>query len=290
MDLTKTGQFIAVSRKAQGITQKELADLIGVTDKAVSRWETGKGFPDVSVLKALSGALGVSITEIVNGEKTSAENIEEKSDSAVMGTLAYIGRMTEKTIAVVVFVVGILAILSPLFIAVKSKTPWLLIIAGAGAVLTAVSLVFLLRKKPPKKRKALSKLAAEIISLSALAITVILELLPWGVIMYFADGSGRLVTKTCSYFNMLPPGYGNPFPLLTGVLTIAVTVLSVISLLKKSGGSPRNVTFICTITDLGFCLLSAVIFKGSMALVGILISVLLGVSVVFQAYAASRDK
>lgn len=51
MDLKKTGLFISGMRKEKSMTQKELAERLSVTDKAVSRWETGKGFPDVSILK-----------------------------------------------------------------------------------------------------------------------------------------------------------------------------------------------------------------------------------------------
>lgn len=58
MDLKKTGAFLAASRKKQKMTQKELAEEIGVTDKAVSRWETGRGFPDVSVLQPLAPGAG----------------------------------------------------------------------------------------------------------------------------------------------------------------------------------------------------------------------------------------
>jgi len=73
------------------MTQNELAEKIGVTDKAVSRWETGKGFPDVSLLPSLAEILGVSISEIVVGEKI---EIEEKKaleimDKAVINTLDY---------------------------------------------------------------------------------------------------------------------------------------------------------------------------------------------------------
>ena len=60
MDLNKTGLFISAMRKQKDMTQKDLADKIGITDKAVSRWETGKGFPDVSLLTPLAEALGVS--------------------------------------------------------------------------------------------------------------------------------------------------------------------------------------------------------------------------------------
>ena len=57
MDLNKTGLFIAYRRKQKGLTQKDLSEKIGVTDKAVSRWETGRGFPDVSLLEALAEVL-----------------------------------------------------------------------------------------------------------------------------------------------------------------------------------------------------------------------------------------
>lgn len=287
MDLMKTGQFIAESRKNCGITQKELADIIGVTDKAVSRWETGKGFPDVSVLKELSEALDVSITEIVNGEKTPAENIAEKSDSAVMETLAYIRQMTEKAFMIIVLIAGILIMLSPLFLAVRSGAPWLFILGAAGIVLTATALFFLLRKKRPKKHKLLTRTAAEIISLSALVVAVVLEALPFGAVMYFMAGPEETIVKTYSYFSMTPFGYGNPLPLLTGVLTVAVTVLSAVSLFKKSGGSPRNVAFICTVVTFVFSLLPMII-HGKAALIQLGISVMLGASLFFQAYAARR--
>lgn len=64
----RTGQFIARRRKAIGLTQKELADRLGVTNKAVSKWETGGGMPDISVLQELSRILEVSVDELLAGE------------------------------------------------------------------------------------------------------------------------------------------------------------------------------------------------------------------------------
>ena len=63
MDKNTTGRFIAELRKQKGFTQKELAENLMVTDKAISRWETGKGLPDTSLLKPLGDVLGVSVTE-----------------------------------------------------------------------------------------------------------------------------------------------------------------------------------------------------------------------------------
>lgn len=63
MDNKKFGAFIAAQRKEKGLTQKELADKLCVTDKAVSKWERGLGFPDIKLIEPLSEALDVSILE-----------------------------------------------------------------------------------------------------------------------------------------------------------------------------------------------------------------------------------
>lgn len=69
MDIAKIGEFIKSQRTAQGMTQKELAEKIGCTDKAVSRWETGKGLPDMSFILPLSEELNVSVNELLRGER-----------------------------------------------------------------------------------------------------------------------------------------------------------------------------------------------------------------------------
>jgi len=69
MDSIKTGKFIQELRKAKKLTQNDLADLLQVTNKAISRWETGEGFPDVVLLPRLSEVLSVTIDDILNGER-----------------------------------------------------------------------------------------------------------------------------------------------------------------------------------------------------------------------------
>lgn len=78
----RSGSFIAQRRKQAGLTQLQLAERIGVSDKAVSKWETGRGFPDVSVLEGLAEALGVSISEIVTGK--SAEPSAQSQKKAAL--------------------------------------------------------------------------------------------------------------------------------------------------------------------------------------------------------------
>jgi transcriptional regulator with XRE-family HTH domain len=79
MDANKFGCFVADRRKELNMTQKELAAKIHVTDKAVSRWERGLGFPDINTIKELADALNVSITELMTSEKADSE----KTDAVV---------------------------------------------------------------------------------------------------------------------------------------------------------------------------------------------------------------
>lgn len=83
MNAQKCGEFIAELRKEQNLTQKDLADKINVSDKAISRWETGKGFPDVDSLQALSKFFNITINELLAGEKAEIETIEEKSGKKI---------------------------------------------------------------------------------------------------------------------------------------------------------------------------------------------------------------
>lgn len=69
MDYNKTGQLIARRRKVVGLTQKELAGYLGVTNKAVSKWETGGGLPDVGMLRELCRILEISVDELMDGEQ-----------------------------------------------------------------------------------------------------------------------------------------------------------------------------------------------------------------------------
>ena len=106
MDSAKTGAFIAKTRGELGLTQKELADRIGVTDKAVSKWETGRSFPDVDVLEILARELGVSVTELMNGKHMIPEEVSTQADSAIMATLRYVHQMSRKTIGVIMKITG----------------------------------------------------------------------------------------------------------------------------------------------------------------------------------------
>ncbi|MDI6452860.1 helix-turn-helix domain-containing protein [Peloplasma aerotolerans] len=78
MNPTKTGQFIQELRKERKLTQTELAEMLMITNKAVSRWETGDGFPDVVILPKISEILGASVDEILKGERITKETNKQK--------------------------------------------------------------------------------------------------------------------------------------------------------------------------------------------------------------------
>ena len=88
MNYEDIGKFIQEKRKEKGLTQKELAKKIGVTDKAVSKWETGAGCPDVSLLESLSKELDCSILEILKGKNISSVDAVEM-DNYIKDTINY---------------------------------------------------------------------------------------------------------------------------------------------------------------------------------------------------------
>ena len=84
MNQSKNGNFIAKLRKEKNMTQEQLAEKMGVSINAVSKWERGLSFPDVSLYKKLCQELGISIEELINGEK---DNSEEAKDRAIINTI-----------------------------------------------------------------------------------------------------------------------------------------------------------------------------------------------------------
>lgn len=92
MDNQKTGALIARRRQELGLTQKELADRLNVSDRTVSKWERGAGFPDVSLLDPLADALGLSVLELIRGERLAVEKIPApEAEQAVRETSRELG-------------------------------------------------------------------------------------------------------------------------------------------------------------------------------------------------------
>lgn len=87
MDQKKTGRFIAKMRKQQNLTQRELADSLGVSDKTVSKWECGNGMPELSCMQSICGILKISLNELFSGEKLNDANYKEKAEENMMALI-----------------------------------------------------------------------------------------------------------------------------------------------------------------------------------------------------------
>lgn len=80
MDQVKIGKFIAERRKEKNMTQAELAEKLNITDRAISKWETGKGMPDSSIMLDLCNELNISVNELLSGEMIKMENYDRKAE------------------------------------------------------------------------------------------------------------------------------------------------------------------------------------------------------------------
>ncbi len=108
MNAQRTGEFIKTLRKGKKLTQKELAEKLNCTDKAISRWETGRGIPEISFLLPLSEILDVSVNEILLGEKIEKEDFKEKTEQLIIDT---INDTTKKTTNLKTFIFALICIL-----------------------------------------------------------------------------------------------------------------------------------------------------------------------------------
>lgn len=108
MDQIRTGKFIAELRKEQGLTQRELADRLCVSDKTVSKWECGNGLPEVSIMLPLCEILGISVNELLSGERLTDAAYREKAEDNMMNMMEELEQNKRKVhlqIAVAVTVV-----------------------------------------------------------------------------------------------------------------------------------------------------------------------------------------
>lgn len=88
MDQLKIGKFIAQRRKDQGLTQMQLAEKLNITDRAVSKWETGKAMPDSAIILKLCDVLQITVNDLLNGEKISMENYNKKMEQQLLEVIA----------------------------------------------------------------------------------------------------------------------------------------------------------------------------------------------------------
>jgi len=84
MDQNKIGKFIAACRKEKGLTQMQLAEKLNISNRAVSKWETGKSMPDVSIMPDLCSELDISVNDLLSGERVPMENYKDKAEENML--------------------------------------------------------------------------------------------------------------------------------------------------------------------------------------------------------------
>ena len=118
MDPKKTGMIILEARKKLKMTQKDLADKLYVSDKAVSKWERGLCFPDISVLIPLTEILNISLYDLLRGEKVNKKEVEETLKNTINYSNSEINRKKKKYItisSIIIFIIVLISIMSVVF-------------------------------------------------------------------------------------------------------------------------------------------------------------------------------
>ena len=128
MDYNKIGNFIATERKAKKLTQAKLAEKVFVSEKTVSKWENGKGIPDTYLLPKLCEVLGVSLNELLSGEKCVLDNNNQNNEQLILNMAKEI-EMKNKTIWTamwVIITISMIALLAGLFLVAffVPEGPW----------------------------------------------------------------------------------------------------------------------------------------------------------------------
>lgn len=109
MNQVEIGKFIAKCRKEKKITQAQLAEKLNITDRAVSKWETGKSMPDSSIMLDLCEILGITVNELLSGEEINVENYEKKADENLIALkIKDENNMKKNTIISIVFSITLL--------------------------------------------------------------------------------------------------------------------------------------------------------------------------------------
>ena len=123
MNQEKIGKFIAKKRKEKQLTQNELAEKLGVTDRSISNWENGKNMPDLSLFKPLCDILEISINELLSGEKIDNKDYANKFEENIINTIDYVDKKNNRNNDVrnlILLFLGILGIFLAQFI-IKDK-------------------------------------------------------------------------------------------------------------------------------------------------------------------------
>ena len=148
MNQEKIGKFISKCRKDKKMTQSELAEKLGVTDKSIGNWENGRNMPDLSLFKPLCDVLGITINDLLSGEKINKDKYQERFEENIVNTIDY----STKRINKYSNVIGLLLVIFGLFISMSaimifpSESSWGSIYSVFGVIIFLIGMSKLTRR------------------------------------------------------------------------------------------------------------------------------------------------
>ncbi len=154
MNQEKIGKFIASCRKAKNITQQELAEKLGVSDRTIGNWENGRNMPDLSLFKPLCDELDITLNDLLSGEKVSEKEYQEKLEENIINTIDYTNKKIENHnsfIGLILIVFGILIAITAMTI-FPSESSWGSIYSVLGAIISLIGISKFTKKLTYPKR------------------------------------------------------------------------------------------------------------------------------------------
>lgn len=173
MDQQAIGRLIAQERKARALTQQQLADRLGVTNKAVSKWELGRSMPDVALFEPLCGELDLSIAELLSGHRIAAEEQQDAAEHLLMESIS-----TRKLVGLSLFlqinsVIASLLLIGPLML-FPLQQPYRSVLVAFGLI-EAVLVVYFDCTLPGKEARRSSLLVRAVYAVCLFATLAVLN-------------------------------------------------------------------------------------------------------------------
>ena len=208
MDIIKIGKYIAENRKKKNMTQEQLAEKLGVTSKTISRWENGNYMPDISILKPLSEELGITLNDLLSGEKVEKEKYQEKLEENIINTIDYSNKkVNEKnnSIGLLLVIFGVLCTLTAMS-TIPSDSSWGGFYSVVGGILALFGICKLTNKLRYSKRLliCISYLAIFIVSLLVIDYIGVIHIhqVPRFSYLKIYDGNSNVIEYRAPFYNV----------------------------------------------------------------------------------------
>ncbi len=143
MNQVLIGKFIASERKRKGYTQKQLSEKLGISDKTISKWERGNGFPEVSLLLPLCDELDITVNELLSGERVSEEDYRKKAEENMVNLVREAQESKKKIILSAMVALLVIVAATPMFVisgAIEMNTWIRVILIAIGFVVIVIGI------------------------------------------------------------------------------------------------------------------------------------------------------